>query len=199
MSTFTRDGRAYIAALVKRGFRKLGTGMFSQVLHKPGSDRVIKVNGYAGGIDVWPEYVYHANKRGFGGAEAPRLYALKRYNGFCVAVIERLAYTLADGSDHYKDYGKYEALRERGFELTGMVANHYKRATPFQCFLDDFIQAVMPNMDLHFNNVMVQGDRVVLTDPFTTTTNPSGYMAWVTPITAKLQQLPFEKLWNPLG
>jgi hypothetical protein len=85
-----KNPRRFIERLQKRGFEVLGSGCYSTVLAKPGSDRVIKVNR---NTDNWIDYVQWAAKAGYAGNYAPKVYSWKRHDSWAVAVVERMKET----------------------------------------------------------------------------------------------------------
>jgi hypothetical protein len=157
---------AYCAALEKRGYVKLGGGMFSQVFGK--GNCAIKV----GHSDDWPEYVEWATQAGFAGTFAPKVYSLKFhrgfYRGFYVAVMERLVCTMAElkivndycCNNRYED--AYEALQQgtgRRFKET-VIGFDDLRA------FGQLVNDAGFSDDMHDGNVMLRSDgQIVLTDP----------------------------------
>lgn len=87
---FTRD--RYIKHLLKHGYHLLGSGCYSQVFGKPGSDRVIKVNTRP---DDWLDYVLWGAKAGYAGTFTPKVYSYRVLGDFTyIAVVERMAMTV---------------------------------------------------------------------------------------------------------
>lgn len=85
------SGQNFIRRLEKRGFKTLGTGAYSTVLAKDGSDRVIKVTRNS--QDNWIDYIQWAAQKGYCGNLAPKVYSWKKFtkkNTFSVAVVERM-------------------------------------------------------------------------------------------------------------
>src|SRR5438105_2456974 len=77
--------------LIKRGYQEIGSGYFSVVLAKPGSDKVIKICNTP---DRSLDFVIWAAKHGYAGSLAPRVYSYKQYeDGTYTAVMERLGET----------------------------------------------------------------------------------------------------------
>ena len=154
---------AYCAALEKRGYVKLGGGMYS-VVYALNADFAIKV----GHTDNWPNYIEWATQAGFAGTFAPKVYSLKFHRGFYVAIMERLACTMADlragNGYHSKDHYEmaYVALREgagRRFEEKVDGFEHLKAfgRLAYEAGFND---------DLHDDNVMLRRDgQIVLIDP----------------------------------
>lgn len=148
MPRFAMDAYAYMAALKARGYKEIGDGCYSTVLAKRGSDKVVKISRCK---DSWLEYITWANRHGFGGSHAPRVYAFKQYPQFYVAIMERLDCTLKDVSWERKS--AVRAQKERG---------------SMGSFFDQFREAFREYAtDLHEGNWMLRGDELVLTDPIT--------------------------------
>jgi hypothetical protein len=171
-----RCGYHFVEALMKRGFERIGSGLFSDVLAKPGSDRVVKVYTYGSqgehATDPWPEYVLWAAQNGYAGTHAPRVFSFKIVNGtmgtFYVAVMERLEATMAQLRGPSSPDPRYSLLTP----LTHHYSGAYNReeadaAVPgFYDFYRHFREAFRGRgTDLHDGNFMVQGVRLVLTDP----------------------------------
>ena len=155
---------AYCAALEKRGYVKLGGGLYS-VVYAINADFAIKV----GHNDNWPNYIEWATQAGFAGTFAPKVYSLKFHRGFYVAIMERLACTIADlragnggrrSKDHYEM--AYKAL------LGGAGLRFNEKADGFE-HLKAFGRLAYEagfNDDLHDGNVMLRRDgQIVLIDP----------------------------------
>jgi hypothetical protein len=171
-----RCGAHFVQALIKRGFISIGSGLFSDVLAKPGSDRVVKVYTYGsqgdmGDTDPWPEYVLWAAKNGYAGTHAPRVFSFKIVSGtmgaFYVAVMERLEATLGE-----LRRGGGDPRLSRLTPLTHQYRGAYNKeeaeavAPGFYDFRRHFREAFLGRCtDLHDGNWMVQGTRLVLTDP----------------------------------
>jgi len=81
------SGRAFGSYLRKRGFIQLGSGAFSTVFAKEGSDRVIKVTNNP---DNWIDYVQWAAQNGYAGTYAPKVFSYKKIGDFTVSVVERM-------------------------------------------------------------------------------------------------------------
>ena len=162
---------AYCAALEKRGYVKLGGGLYS-VVYAINADFAIKV----GHNDNWPNYIEWATQAGFAGTFAPKVYSLKFHRGFYVAIMERLACTMADlradngcpSKDHYEMV--YKALREsagrRFRESAGRIFE--EKADGFEDLkaFGGLAYEAGFNDDLHRGNVMLRRDgQIVLIDP----------------------------------
>lgn len=176
----------YIEKLEKRGYRVLGKGAFSTVLARPGSAKVIKVGR---NMDAWPDYVLWAAKAGFAGTWAPRLFSFRRHKGhmceFYVAVIERLDAVVATLED-YKKPTQHPLVAVQS-NLSSFLYAVQRTATAIfsDCYMAGAIEAdklkpgalrfalamaqwrnsIGAGFDLHSNNWMVSGDRLVCTDP----------------------------------
>jgi hypothetical protein len=94
-----KNPRLFIERLQKRGFVVLGSGCYSTVLAKPGSDRVIKVQR---NMDNWIDYIQWAAKSGYSGGLAPKVYSWKRHDHWAVSVVERMEKTTYN-TDYKKD------------------------------------------------------------------------------------------------
>lgn len=85
----------YAAALKRKGFKKIGSGYYSMVFAKEGSNKVIKI-GMRPLTDGWVRYVTWASKTGYAGGLAPKVYSYKYIKTkkteepFYVAVMEKL-------------------------------------------------------------------------------------------------------------
>jgi len=168
--------RSFVEALTKRGFVAIGNGMYSQVLAKPGSDRVIKVGAY----DSWIDYVLWAHKAGYGGTFAPKVYSYKSYSGateqygntkFYVAVMERLDKTLRQVPREH-DYKYLHQLFEQavGYKHRMSLTLADLAIPGLGRFATDFTIAndkdLFSGLDLHGGNFMLRSDgSLVLTDP----------------------------------
>jgi hypothetical protein len=86
------NAHTFCGKLEQKGFKKLGSGAYSTVYSKAGSDRVIKVGRQPD--DGWIDYCKWAAENGFAGNLAPKVYSYKRIKGkereFSVAVMERM-------------------------------------------------------------------------------------------------------------
>lgn len=82
-----KNPRMFIERLQKRGFEPLGSGCYSTVLAKDGSDRVIKVTRQ---MDNWIDYAIWAAKAGYAGGLAPKVYSWKRHGDWAVSIVERM-------------------------------------------------------------------------------------------------------------
>lgn len=137
----------YLDKLTKRGFVVLGRGMWSQVLGKPGSDRVIKL---CRSVDGWPEYVIWATENGFAGQQAPKVYSIHKINDYYYsATMERL----------FPINSKNDVKRE---ELNRQV----RRRNPEDPFIQAYQKRFGEVIDGHGTNWMQRAnDELVLTDP----------------------------------
>lgn len=185
-----RDGNHFICALHKRGFKQLGEGIFSVVLAKPGSDKVIKVcRGWR--LDAWGAYAFWATQHGYAGNLAPKVFSYREFNGtvskFYVAVVERLAMTLSqyDTRNHAKrDKARLpyriSHMEGRKIELESAIYNGGIHARQLSAKDKAFTKALRAQFgdeglgfDLHNGNWMIVGRRLVLTDPLTDSTGTS--------------------------
>lgn len=165
------SGRAFRKHLEKKGWKWLGGGMFSSVMWKEGSDKVLKV---CNTLDPWPHYVIWANKKGYGGTFAPKIYSYKYYKGvkspFYVAVMEKL-----DKCTHNLKGNHPLVMMDKLFYYTSQHSNEHAAlcmdlmvpgAGKFaKDFAFEFPQDKF-GYDLHGGNFMTRGDKeFVLTDP----------------------------------
>jgi hypothetical protein len=81
----------YQERLVNRGFKMIGSGFYASVLAKPDSDRVIKLGP---STDAWLSFAVWAAENP--SPHLPRVYSIRCYDTFYVAVIERLECTVHD-------------------------------------------------------------------------------------------------------
>jgi hypothetical protein len=151
--------------LMKRGFKHIGSGAYSRVVAKDGSDKCIKVCRHAQS-DGWVDYVLWANKNGYGGTFAPKIYSYKwikckgSEGGFGVAVMERMKQTVsrAKRTEDAKflpilfEYGVY--ANDNAKLLADLVQPGIGN------FIDDFRKEFGEdaNFDLHTGNFMVRED-----------------------------------------
>jgi hypothetical protein len=84
--------QAFKRRLVTRGFDRIGSGYYSYVFAKPGSDRCIKVSSG----DNWPDYIKWGMDNGYAGTFTPKVYSLKNVKcgqyekDYYIAVVERM-------------------------------------------------------------------------------------------------------------
>lgn len=92
--------QAMIDALVKKGYKQLGSGHYSTVLGHPKSpDKVIKVTRQQ---DNWIDYVKWAAENGYAGTFGPKVYSWKKFPaGWSWAVVERMSHCV--GESYYDD------------------------------------------------------------------------------------------------
>lgn len=172
MSIFKSNIVSHINAadyLKKKGYELLGSGMFSQVLAKPGSDRCIKV----GRNDGWPKYILWAHANGYLGTYAPMVYSIKGFDGWYMASMERLVTTV---SQCRRDNAKF-----LGCEASVIQELHYnlKEAVQYQINFkncpegwQEFAEKIRLEHivdDCHDGNWMLRKDgHMVLIDPSST-------------------------------
>lgn len=158
---------AYEYHLRKRGFVKIGGGLYAEVYAKPGSDKCIKV---ARSSDAWPEYVEWATLEQYAGVYAPKVYSLKFHNGFYVALMERLVCTIAD---IHASHPTYHYSKHPLSDLVASVqtwSGYGGREVRAEAEgLKSFCNAVKTQRlvsDLHDGNIMLRKDgQLVITDP----------------------------------
>lgn len=154
-----QDQTTYMDRLVMRGFEVIGKGLYSRVLAKPGSDRVIKI----GRGDDWPRFIMLAMTKRHTGSHAPLVYSLKFHHHFYVAVMERLLCTMQDVEFNSSQYHHYIAVSV----ISGYHCNTEHQPLPPK--LAKFAQLLRDhrlNTDLHKGNVMLRKDgTLVVIDP----------------------------------
>lgn len=182
------DARSFIDRLQRRGFVMLGAGAFSTVLGKPGYPRVIKVG--RGQPEGWIDYIMWADKAGYAGSFAPKVFSLKihfdyRYgpfqwgrelnNSWYVAVMERLDCTIAAVTCP----GKRRIYRHMASALYGdLPCKTLEDMAPGATkFCADLRAAGFEYFDLHDGNFMLRGNQVVCTDPLSSPTR-TGTTRW---------------------
>lgn len=153
----------YRAFLEKKGFVQLGSGAYSVVYAKPKSDRVIKVIRTR---DNWIDYAVWANKEGYGGNLAPKVYSYKDHEDFAVAVVERMKTTLSGYREHDEQIviGLVHSYVYNNNVLAGVLAHEIAPG------ISDFLVGVKKNvngrLDLHGGNFMLREDgSLCVTDP----------------------------------
>lgn len=145
----------YVSKLQALNFPEIGKGLYANVFAIPNTDKVMKVAS----IDAWPVYIKWASENGHMGKFAPKVDSLKFFNGFYVAVMERLAGTMHDferfSTGHYKAYR--EAVAHRW--------DRPKRPSRLGNYIQKLRDAGLAG-DLHPGNVMVRKNgQIVVTDP----------------------------------
>jgi hypothetical protein len=153
------DREQYENKLAALGATKVGGGLFANVFAIPGTDKVIKVARY----DNWPTYIKWATQNGHAGKFAPKVYSLKFYDDFYVAVMERLVATIGQ----IKDSAGASSQQVADYRNTVSWNGEDKSKAPAE--LMAYLQALRDAHladDLHDGNVMVRHDgQVVFTDP----------------------------------
>jgi hypothetical protein len=162
---------AFVHRLERRGYERLGDGLYSIVLAKPGSNKVVKV---ARCLDDWPRYIAWASMRGELGNKAPLVTSLKVMRQsepdcwgnpahFYVAVMERLSATLTQHRAAAEGAASAEALKlYRAF----LGCRTYPDG--WQGYMDE-LRRTFAHLDLHGGNWMLRLDgSMVLTDPLST-------------------------------
>lgn len=148
-------------ALVRRGFKLLGEGLYSEVYAKPGSRFVIKV---ARRFDGWPQWIDWAARNGHLGGKAPLVTSLKVITPidgevFYVAVMERLE----------KTFGEVRLARgTKNAKWRGIVRGYDKHSKEWSAVFGAFSKHYGNKgfIDLHDGNWMIRADgSVVATDP----------------------------------
>lgn len=154
-------GIAFGNALQKKGFKRLGSGAFSTVYGKDGSDRVVKVTHRP---DNWIDYIYWAAKKGYTGNLAPKVFSYKKIGDFSVAIVEKMEHTV-NRVEEADPYNLVDYLL------------HYQHSIPQAAeFVDQLVPGLnkfvtelrgeFGHLDLHRGNYMVRKDgSFVVTDP----------------------------------
>lgn len=170
--------------LLVRGFVEIGSGFFSQVYAKPGSNKVIKIGP---ADDAWPAYIGWAKTKGYLGTFAPdvtsfRVFHPKHADAFYVAVIERLGANIREQA-HRLPSSKLVKTHDvlmggTGYETPTKAPNIVGEAPDWVGFIENLHafkreHADVLRWDAHKGNWMVSanGERLVLNDPFTATYN----------------------------
>lgn len=165
------DGKAFAYHLcLKKGYKVLGSGHYSMVVAKDGSDKVIKIGKNP--TDRWIEYCKWAAENGFAGNFAPQVYSYKYLKGtesnFTISVVERLKDTFYKAVPKEHDLLSYQSLVEYkvsyGNSMAGTLVDLLIPGT--NAFLDQF-KAKFPNgHDLHGANIMLRDcGSVCFSDP----------------------------------
>lgn len=152
--------------LQKRGFKILGSGCFSSVYAKDGSDRVIKVTRK---IDNWIDYIHWASEKGYCGTYAPKVYSYKKSKcgSYSLAIVERMEKGL-------RKIGKDDDLQVVSSLICLAMRNHtmanlmIDEVTPgLSKFLVDFNNRFgHDRFDISGDNMMVRKDGTFcITDP----------------------------------
>lgn len=162
------NAEGFIAALKKRGFKELGSGAFSTVLGKDGSDRVIKVIRRP---DGWINYIHWAAQIGEAGHFAPKVFSYKKIKGrkkeFSVAIMERLKYTLEDTPEDHA----LKVLPGVLWKAENPMAQKFMEilSPGLYAFLEKMSkwkEIPIHNFDFHDGNLMLREDgQLVIVDP----------------------------------
>jgi hypothetical protein len=162
------NAEGFIKALEKRGFNRLGSGAFSTVLGKDGSDRVIKVIRRP---DGWINYIHWAAQIGEAGHFAPKVFSYKKIKGrkkeFGVAIMERLKYTLEETPrDH-----ALKVLPAVLWKAENPMAQKFMEilSPGLYAFLEKMSKwngTLIHNFDFHDGNLMLrENGELVIVDP----------------------------------
>ena len=176
--------QAMIDALVKKGYKQLGSGHYSTVLGHPKSpDKVIKVTRHQ---DNWIDYVKWAAENGYAGTFGPKVYSWKKFPaGWSWAVVERMSHCVGEGyyDDDYCGCSDSSCCpREtRGksddYEIIFTLLNSAQRGNLMaQVYVDDLcpgafeyiskLKSAMRAGDIRAANTMVRKDGTLcFTDP----------------------------------
>lgn len=161
----------FVEALGKKGYKYLGSGAYSTVMGKEGSDKVLKILRQPDD-DGWLPYVKWASVNGYAGNFAPKVYSYKYIKGrgenFALASMERLEDTklhglkvvanLADNSTCNDDQTAKKALDVVTPGLSDFMA-HLIKEFPVK----------ESHIDLHGGNFMARKNgSIVVVDPVAT-------------------------------
>lgn len=161
------NGYNFGAWLTKRGFKRLGSGAYSTIYGKDGSDRVIKVT--AGSQDNWIDYIQWSASKGYCGTLAPRVYSWKKFKiadgEFSVSVVERMSETID------------QATKSDPYILQHLMWPAMSGHTLAQCYMEDIVPGSLKffmdlkerfpgGHDLYGKNMMLRKDGTFcVTDP----------------------------------
>jgi hypothetical protein len=156
-----KNPRRFIERLQKRGFVVLGSGCYSTVLAKPGSERVIKVNR---NTDNWIDYVSWAAKAGYAGGFAPKVYSWKRHEGWAVAIVERM--TESYNYSYKQDQALIMALTGPAKQGSVMAKLYMEDIAPGSVEFFEQLRMRRFDGDIGGGNVMFRKDgSICITDP----------------------------------
>ena len=162
------SGHGFIHALERKGFKKLGQGAFSVVLAKPDSKRVIKVTRRIED-DGWIDYIKWADKKGYTGSFAPKVYSYKYIKGrerdFAISSMERMKSSL--GSVGYQhDATVLWDLIHKATNDNQLATRLLNIAVPGLDQFNKDLRKTFGALDLHSGNLMVrENGSLVFTDP----------------------------------
>lgn len=154
----------YIDRLRARGFERLGSGAYSTVMWKKGSDKVIKVSRQ---LDNWIEYIDWAAKHGYAGNLAPRVYSWKKHgegeSAWSVAVVEKMKETLTDDKIDFQLMNYLPHVAMRG----NLLAKVYMEdMAPGSVAFFEGLRKHHYDSDIGRNNMMIRHDgSFCVTDP----------------------------------
>lgn len=147
--------------LKKKGFTHLGSGAYTDVLGKPGSDRVIRVTRTN---DNWIDYIQWAAKKGYAGNFAPRVFSWKRRGNWSVSVVERMDRTLRQAYEH--DFALLESLRYTASQGNLLAKVYMEDVLPGSAAFFTEVEEEFHASDIYGKNMMIRKDGTFcLTDP----------------------------------
>jgi len=156
-----KSAYGFMDALTKRGYKVLGSGAYSTVYAKGDSDRVIKVQR---GNDNWIDYCKWAAEKGFSGGFAPKVYSFKRFNGFAVAVMERMDRNTNNEKDELCLVERLLGPARRGNIMAKLFLEEL--APQSSVFFDKLFATFDGHLDLYGKNIMIRKDGTLcVTDP----------------------------------
>lgn len=160
------SGHGFAEALEKKGYQRVGSGMYSTVYAKKDSSKVIKVNHRE---DQWIDYMLWAQKEG--PQFAPKLYSYKLFNKatepFTVSVLERMDLTIHRVKDKNSMALPISRLADYAANDNEPSAKVIDMLAPgLGTFLLKIGKEFKGNLDLHGGNMMVRKDgTIAITDP----------------------------------
>jgi hypothetical protein len=166
-----QSAKDFEAYLNKNGFEKIGSGMHAHVYsHPKRKDIAVKVSRDS--HDTWPEYVAWATENGFAGTYAPKVYSLKSFGKYYVAVMERLVDTFGGIRNEYGEHIKSNQYRTDYYknpfakiDMWELMRGSDPQYPDLANYLKNMASAGFSG-DLHDGNIMVRHDgSIVVTDP----------------------------------
>lgn len=156
------------------GWTKLGAGINACVYGKDGCDQVVKVG--CNPDDAWLDYVVHGSDHGMAAnPHFPKVFSLKVYKGWYVAVLERLTCTAGqldwDAAKHGLSYAQVDEMKQAQRKISEGVYGVPPRPAAADSLskMAKFLRDNFNEFDLHGGNYMVrttpQGPQLVVIDP----------------------------------
>lgn len=160
---------SFCNTLEKKGYERIGSGFYSRVYLGKDKTKVLKIGR---GTDGWLNYVSWANKNGYGGTLAPKLYSAKtvktRDGSFLMSSMERLGDVVGSNvkQDAYAKFSMMTLYANNDNQLAGTLAEVAQPGA--KDFLAKFMAEFKgkARMDMHEGNWMTrENGLLVLTDP----------------------------------